>query len=354
MNSLLGAFSEHIASYLVTVEDAEVILKDKPILRILAPCRQHNCFNRCSRGCTSNLRRNCLGAIGHCFSTNTGLQETLLDTQIPSRTDFIHQDVFTEGFFRIKGCDIRFIKYGSGAQVLFFTYGVLGEIRNSFKKQLTAFDPKLFTSIFWDPPGYGQSLPKGRSFVPFQYIEEDVDIAYELLKLLGVCKVSLFGWCDGGHLSFVFSMKYPHMVHKLVIWGTKSFLTIDNVRVFEGMRRLSNWSPMARSEVLKAYDNDINYITGIFNQYVDMVNLIFKSYGRNVYQELLPYVDVPVLVFHSADDVMVSTQQVQSLLNQLKFCQYYQFSSGGHSCHIKHGQVFNEISRNFILEENKT
>jgi hypothetical protein len=35
MNSLLGAFSEHIASYLVTVEDAEVILKDKPILRIL-------------------------------------------------------------------------------------------------------------------------------------------------------------------------------------------------------------------------------------------------------------------------------------------------------------------------------
>lgn len=142
---------------------------------------------------------------------------------------------------------------------------------------------------------------------------------------------------------------YPNMVEKLIIWGTKHSLTKDNVRVFERMRRLSNWSPVARSEVLKAYNNDVDYVSGIFNRYVDTINIYYKKYGGNVYRELLPYVNVPTLVFHSADDVMVSSQQARDLTNQLRVSSLQMFSSGGHSCHIKHWQMFNEISKEFVL-----
>lgn len=163
----------------------------------------------------------------------------------------------------------------------------------------------------------------------------------------------MFGWCDGAHLAILFSLKYPSMVEKLIIWGTKATLTPNNVMVFERMRRLSNWSPTARSEVLKSYDNDAEYITSIMNRYVDTINVMFKTYAGNIYKDLLPYVTVPVLVMHSTDDVMVSRQQVMDLMQQLRDCQYHQLSSGGHSYHIKHWQVFNDVSTRFILGEKR-
>ncbi|KAL1459184.1 hypothetical protein WDU94_011191 [Cyamophila willieti] len=264
-----------------------------------------------------------------------------------------HQNIgdFNESYLRIKGSDIRFVRYGHGPRALFFTYGVLGEIRNSFKKQLTAFDPDVFTSIFWDPPGYGKSLPRGRNFIPYQYIEDDVVIAHELLHHLGVSQVDLFGWCDGAHMSVLFSLKYPHMVHKLVIWGTKASLSRDNVLVFERMRRLSNWSQTSRSEALKAYDNDVSYINDTFNQYVDAINIMYRTCEGELYRDLLPYVHVPVLLLHSIDDMMVARHQVLDLKHQLADCRYYQFNSGGHSYHIKHCDEFNQVCLNFILEK---
>lgn len=207
----------------------------------------------------------------------------------------------------------------------------------------------LIFQICFSSTGYGKSLPRDRNFVPYQYIEDDATLAYELLRFLGIRKVSLFGWCDGGHLSILFSLMYPDMVEKLIVWGTKPSLTKDNVRVFERMRRLTNWSPVARSETLKAYDNDVSYVTDVFNRYVDTVNIYYRDYGGNIYREMLPYVTAPTLVFHSADDVLMSSQQARDLTNQIWGSSLHMFRNGGHSCHIKHWQEFNKISRGFLL-----
>uniref|UniRef100_A0A8D8Z4X3 Valacyclovir hydrolase n=1 Tax=Cacopsylla melanoneura TaxID=428564 RepID=A0A8D8Z4X3_9HEMI len=293
-------------------------------------------------------------STGNIIDQSDGLPPFTKPDNVSTNINAHHQTIedFNEGYLRIKGCDIRFVKHGHGPRALLFTYGVLGEIMNSFKKQLTAFDPDLFTSIFWDPPGYGKSIPRGRNYIPYQYIEEDVAIAHELLQGLGISQVTLFGWCDGAHMSVLFSLRYPHMVHKLILWGTKASLTRDNVQVFERMRSLSSWSQMARSEVLKAYDNDVGYITGTFNQYVDAINIMYKTCRGELYKELLPFVQVPVLVLHAIDDMMVARHQVMDLKQQLADCRYYQFSSGGHSYHIKHCKEFNQVCLNFIMEEN--
>lgn len=52
---------------------------------------------------------------------------------------------------------------------------------------------------------------------------------------LGVEKISIMGWSDGGISGMIAAARYPELVDKLVIWGANAYITKTDMDAYEGM-----------------------------------------------------------------------------------------------------------------------
>lgn len=57
-----------------------------------------------------------------------------------------------------------------------------------------------------------------------------------LLQQIGFTKFSLLGWSDGGISSLILSAKYPESVEKLVVWGANSYVTPEEIQIYESKK----------------------------------------------------------------------------------------------------------------------
>lgn len=57
---------------------------------------------------------------------------------------------------------------------------------------------------------------------------------FVLLQKLGVEKISIMGWSDGGIAGMIAAARYPELVDKLVIWGANAYLTKTDMECYEG------------------------------------------------------------------------------------------------------------------------
>ena len=46
-----------------------------------------------------------------------------------------------------------------------------------------------------------------------------------VLQKLGLEKVSILGWSDGGISAMIAAAKYPNIVQNIVIWGSNAYIT---------------------------------------------------------------------------------------------------------------------------------
>ena len=148
----------------------------------------------------------------------------------------------------------------------------------------------LFTVIAWDPRWYGKSIPPERTWENF--FERDANDATTLMKVIsvdiylfhhikqvtvliattnlsslghvdlevysqtilwkgqwkrfemlyralyifqniGIEKYSLVGWSDGGITALIMAGRNPQNVTKLVVWGANSFVTNEDIKLYE-------------------------------------------------------------------------------------------------------------------------
>ena len=50
---------------------------------------------------------------------------------------------------------------------------------------------------------------------------------------LGHSKFSLLGWSDGGNSAAIMAAKYPKLIRKLVVWGSNSFVTQEELKSYQ-------------------------------------------------------------------------------------------------------------------------
>ena len=75
-------------------------------------------------------------------------------------------------------------------------------------------------------------------------------ITIKLLTILphisGFQKFSVLGWSDGGISALILAGARPELLKKLVIWGSNSYVTKDDVELMNKVRDLSKWSARMR------------------------------------------------------------------------------------------------------------
>ncbi|MFA5561205.1 MAG: alpha/beta hydrolase [Eubacteriales bacterium] len=89
-----------------------------------------------------------------------------------------------------------------------------GEDGRIFERQV-AFFSRFYRVITPDTRGHGQS-PRGEGAFTLARFAEDLHV---LLQALGLERVHLYGFSDGGNIALLLALKYPTVVEKLVLGG---------------------------------------------------------------------------------------------------------------------------------------
>ncbi|XP_069114572.1 valacyclovir hydrolase-like [Argopecten irradians] len=156
---------------------------------------------------------------------------------------------------KVNGVDLHFETTGVGEEIILLLPGALGSTRTDFEKQLTEFNKSDYTLVAMDPRGYGRSIPPERTW-PLEFLQRDADDAIQLCKTLGLRRISLLGWSDGGNTGMILAGKEPSLVSKLVVWGANAYVTQQDVDAFQKIRDISSWSDRMREPFMKLYGKD--------------------------------------------------------------------------------------------------
>ncbi|XP_052819075.1 valacyclovir hydrolase-like isoform X2 [Mya arenaria] len=242
---------------------------------------------------------------------------------------------------------LHFEMTGDGDHYVILLPGALGSTRTDFSHQLQNFNKTDFTLIAIDPRGYGQSIPPNRDW-PLEFLQRDADDAFELIKKLGVEKVSILGWSDGGISGMIAAARYPQMVNKLVVWGSNAYITKKDMDVYNGIKDISNWNERTRSPFLAIYGE--RYFREQWHNWVEAVeNYLDKRNGDICIQEV-EKIKAKTLIVHGLKDPLVPLEHPDFLHQTIKGSRLYIMPEGKHNLHQKYHREFNFLVEHFLKQ----
>lgn len=113
----------------------------------------------------------------------------------------------------LKDADIYYEIYGKG-KPLFLLHGNGGSI-DAFKLEIHELS-KHFMVVAMDTRAQGKSTDTSLEPLTYRKFAEDVKA---LVDELGLKKINILGWSDGGNTGLEFAIKYPKNIKKLIISG---------------------------------------------------------------------------------------------------------------------------------------
>ena len=126
---------------------------------------------------------------------------------LPVREGFVELDV-----------PIHYRMYGTGAETVVFLHGN-SEDWKCFKRQIEPFAEK-YTVLLIDSRGHGRSGYDYKKKISIDLMADDL---YQVLQHLGLEKVYLVGFSDGGNVAMAFSKKHPECLIKMVLAGANMY-----------------------------------------------------------------------------------------------------------------------------------
>lgn len=130
----------------------------------------------------------------------------------------------------LKDADIYYEVYGKG-EPLFLLHGNGGSI-DAFTKEIPELS-KHFQVIAMDTRAQGKSTDT--STEPLTYIKFADDVK-ALADKLGLKKINILGWSDGGNTAIEFAIKYPENINKIITSGANVFPNGVGEKMVEDMR----------------------------------------------------------------------------------------------------------------------
>uniref|UniRef100_A0ACB8FCT2 Uncharacterized protein n=2 Tax=Sphaerodactylus townsendi TaxID=933632 RepID=A0ACB8FCT2_9SAUR len=204
---------------------------------------------------------------------------------------------------------------------------------------------ELFTIVAWDPRGYGKSIPPLREFPP-DFFERDAKDAVDLMQALKFQRFSLLGWSDGGITALVAAAKYPHLIHKMVIWGANANVTAEDVKIYNGIRDVSKWSERTRKPLEEMYGYE--YFSKTCEAWVDGISQFMHNPNGSICQPLLPHIKCPTLIIHGDKDPLVPRFHAEYLHKHIEGSQLHFVPEGKHNLHVRFAEEFNRMVEKFL------
>ncbi|XP_070688678.1 valacyclovir hydrolase [Pempheris klunzingeri] len=245
----------------------------------------------------------------------------------------------------VNGVDLYYEQTGRGKHAVLLLPGALGSTRTDFGPQLKSLNKERFTVVGWDPRGYGQSRPPDRDFPP-DFFERDAKDAVDLMKALGFGKFSLLGWSDGGITALIAAAKNRDLISKMVVWGSNSFVSQQDLKICNAVRDISKWSVRMRQPMEEVYGTEVFART--WEAWVDGIAQFAERPEGSICMELLPLISCPTLIIHGEKDPMVPGFHPQYLLKHIKGSRLHLMPEGKHNLHLRYADEFNKLVEDFL------
>lgn len=118
---------------------------------------------------------------------------------------------------KLKNADLYYEVYGEG-EPLFLLHGNSGSIKD-FYQQIPVLS-KHYKVIVMDTRAQGKSIDKTENDFNYKIFADDVKA---LADHLGLQKINIAGWSDGGNTGLEFALKYPQNLNRLITIGANAF-----------------------------------------------------------------------------------------------------------------------------------
>jgi len=243
---------------------------------------------------------------------------------------------------------LHFEMTGDGAHNVILLPGALGSSRTDFSYQMNHFNKRDFTLIAIDPRGYGQSIPPERDW-PLEFLQRDAEDAVELVQKLGLEKISVLGWSDGGIVGLIMAARYPDLVKNLVVWGANAYITRKDMEYFQGIRDVANWSEEMRVPYMAMYGE--KYFREQWQSWVDAFQSYYDKRGGDICVSDLEQIKARTLIIHGLKDRMVALEHPDYLHHSIKGSRLYIMPEGKHNVHMKYHREFNFLAEHFLREK---
>lgn len=249
----------------------------------------------------------------------------------------------------VNGVDIAYERVGVGPRPILLLPGALGCSATDFAPQIKGLCRDKFTTISWDPRGYGQSIPPERDY-PADFFYRDANDAVQLMKNLGFSKFSLLGWSDGANTACIIAGEYPDVVDSLVIWGGNAYVTKEELSTYESIRDISTWSERMKKPMVEIYGEE--YFRKTWSAWVDAFMAIYENRGGNVCMDEVKKISAPCLIIHGVKDPMVPMFHPEYFHKNIKNSIVDYWDDGKHNLHLRFAERFNAKVEQFLINGN--
>lgn len=253
----------------------------------------------------------------------------------------------------VNGVQLGYWKKGNGPHAILCIPGALAPSRWAFSSQLEHFgrEDSGYTIVAYDPRGYGHSRPPERKFCLQEehHLKRDASDAYHLMKSLGFSEFSMLGWCDGGVSGICLAAQFPTAVRKLVVWGSRTYITDHDLKLTEKLEDFQRWAPQFFETYLSVYG--LPQLSQIWQRFLNSLRTFrnLKTDG-DVCTNELSKVKCPTLIVHGEKDVLCPQSHAEYMNDHIVESQLHILTDGKHDLHMYPINGFNTVVEEFLRQ----
>lgn len=263
-------------------------------------------------------------------------------------SDILSDSCTTSNWMTVNSAKLHYVCHGSGPHPLLLIPGALGVAQQQYRPQLDYFgkEGSGFKVVSFDPRGYGEShsveRPKSNSFTT------DALDGYELMLSLSLPEFSVLAFCDGGRTGLTLASLFPQSVRKLVVFSTSSYITEDEMKIYEKTRDVRSWNAKIFDSLTKLYGSSFQ---DKWSAYLDELKNCLAVNNGDICTKALSKISCPTLIVHGAKDEFIPLFQAEYLLDHVTRSRLVVMEHGKHFLHLKHHQEFNAMVKDFLIPE---
>lgn len=240
---------------------------------------------------------------------------------------------------------INIARYSGDASkpTLIFLHDSFGciELWRDFPQQLGALSQ--CPVMIYDRLGYGKSDSFSYATRPLDYLEREAHLLNEILDLLKLNEVLLFGHSDGGSIALLAAAHYPQKIKGLITIGAHIFveeLTLQGIR--EAEQAYAQGTLKSKLEKYHGAKTE-----ALFRAWADTWN--HPDYQSWNIENQLANIHCPALIFQGGHDEFGSADQVQRIVKGISGpATPFMIPDCGHNPHKEQPQLIMEKTIAFL------
>lgn len=231
-------------------------------------------------------------------------------------------------FMEINDVELYYEIYGKGDPLLLIHGNNSSMARLVHQQEFFKNDYKV---IGLDSRGQGKSTAS-RKKLTYELMADDVS---KFIKKLGLEKVNIIGWSDGGNIALILAMEHPEQVKNLAIMGTVIYN--DKSSVIAGTNKILR-EQLADMEKKGVSNDDMNY---------RLKMLLLNE--PNIHPDSLEKIEASTLVMAGEHDI-VTEQHTELIAENIPKAKLKIFPNAGHEAPEEIPEIFNKTVSEFFLE----